>query len=35
VKWIEDSKGSGKDDSCWYLFDKNFKGNTTFFGRAA
>ena len=33
VKWIEDSKGSGKDDSCWYLFDKNFTGNTTFFGR--
>lgn len=35
VKWIEDSNGSGKDDSCWYLFDKNFVGNTTFFGRTA
>ena len=33
VKWIEDSKSSGKDDSCWYLFDKKFTGNTTFFGR--
>jgi len=33
VKWIEDSKGSGKDDSCWYLFDKKFTGDTTFFGR--
>jgi hypothetical protein len=21
VKWIEGSKGAGKDNSCWYLFD--------------
>lgn len=35
VKWIEGSKSAGKDDSCWYLFDKNFRGNTTFFGKNA
>lgn len=35
VKWIEGSKMSGKDDSCWYLFDKNFTGNTIFYGRTA
>lgn len=22
VKWIEDSKATGKDNCCWYLFDK-------------
>ena len=22
VKWIEDSKHKGKDNACWYLFDK-------------
>lgn len=22
VKWIPDSKHTGKDDCCWYLFDK-------------
>ena len=22
VKWIEDSKMTGKDNCCWYLFDK-------------
>lgn len=33
VKWIEGTNKAGKDDSCWYLFDKKFSGNTTFFGR--
>ena len=33
VKWIEGSTKAGKDDSCWYLFNKKFTGNTTFFGR--
>ena len=23
VKWIEGSKHTGKDNSCWYLFDKD------------
>lgn len=23
VKWIEDSKHTGKDNSCWYLFDND------------
>ena len=33
VRWIEDTKMSGKDDSCWYLFDKKNKNKTLFFGR--
>lgn len=33
VKWIENSKGSGKDDSCWYLFDAKHRGQTIFVGR--
>ena len=33
VKWIEGSKSQGKDNCCWYLFDKNFKGPTQFYGR--
>ena len=34
VKWIEDSKHTGKDNCCWYLFDKNAKWfSTEFFGR--
>ena len=33
VKWIEDSAGSGKDNACWYLFDKNKTGPTEFYGR--
>lgn len=32
VKWIKDSKHTGKDDSCWYLFDKS-QAPTQFFGR--
>ena len=30
VKWIEGSKHTGKDNSCWYLFEKNAK-KTEFF----
>lgn len=33
VKWIEDSKMSGKDNVAWYLFDWNRPGPTEFFGR--
>ena len=33
VKWIEDSKGAGKDDSCWYLFDARHEGTTKFYGK--
>jgi len=32
VKWIEDSKDSGKDDSVWYLFEKDTT-QTRFFAR--
>lgn len=32
VKWIPDSKMTGKDNCAWYLF-KNHKTTTTFFGR--
>lgn len=32
VKWVEDSKGSGKDNSCWYLFDFAHTGPTEFYG---
>jgi len=34
VKWIEDSKGVGKEDACWYLFDMNKAFEATeFYGR--
>ena len=33
VKWIEDSKFTGKDNACWYLFDKNEMSGTQFYGR--
>jgi len=33
VKWIEGSKSSGKDNCCWYLFDKTNKEATEFYGR--
>lgn len=32
VKWIEDSKMSGKDNVCWYLFGPE-KAQTVFYGR--
>ena len=25
VEWIKDSKGTGKDNCCWYYFDKDNK----------
>ena len=34
VKWIEGSKQTGKDNCCWYLFDKSLgTGGTLFYGR--
>ena len=33
VKWIEDSKGTGKDNCCWYLFDIKKQEPTVFYGR--
>ena len=32
VKWIEDSKHTGKDNAAWYLFSDR-AGRTTFYGR--
>ena len=32
VKWIEGSKNTGKDNCCWYLFDRD-AGVTKFYGR--
>lgn len=32
VKWIPDSKMTGKDNCCWYLFDQEGSG-ATFYGR--
>lgn len=36
VKWIPDSKMTGKDNCAWHLFDQTgvFEGQTRFFGRA-
>jgi len=33
VKWIPDSKMTGKDNCCWYLFDANSEGSAEFIGR--
>lgn len=33
VKWIPESKMTGKDNCAWYLFDKDFHGVTEFVGR--
>ena len=30
LKWIPDTKMTGKDNCCWYLFDQNPKHNTEF-----
>lgn len=35
VKWIPDSKMTGKDNCCWYLFDQKSEGSAQFTGRAA
>ena len=32
VKWIPDSKMTGKDNCAWYLFDQNVTGTTQFYG---
>lgn len=33
VKWIPDSKMTGKDNCCWYEFVLDFYGQTQFYGR--
>ena len=33
VQWIPDSKSTGKDNCCWYLFDSSDSQKTYFFGR--
>ena len=33
IKWIPDSKMTGKDNCAWYLFDKPSDEPTIFFGR--
>lgn len=33
LKWIEGTSVSGKDDCCWYLFDKYHTGGPHFYGR--
>ena len=33
VKWIEDSKMTGKDNCCWYLFDIHNTQQTLLYGR--
>lgn len=33
VKWIPDSKHTGKDNAAWYLFNKKSVGGTFFCGR--
>ena len=35
VKWIPDSKMTGKDNCCWYLFDQTSEAPARFIGRAA
>lgn len=35
VKWIADSKMTGKDNCAWHLFDAKSQGVTEFFGRPA
>ena len=35
VKWIPDSKMTGKDNCAWHLFDQNSEGQTEFVGRTA
>lgn len=34
VRWIEDSKSDGVDNSCWYFFNAT-NGPPTFYGRGA
>ena len=34
VKWFPDSKYTGKDNVCWYLFDRHNVEDTIFYGRS-
>lgn len=34
IKWIEGSKMTGKDNCCWYLFEKKYTRSIRFYGRA-
>lgn len=34
LKWIPGSKHTGKDNCCWYLFDKNHTGGPKFVPRS-
>lgn len=33
LKWIEGTTMSGKDDCCWYLFNKRHTGGPHFYGK--
>jgi hypothetical protein len=33
IKWIPNSTMTGKDNCCWYLFNKNVNHSTMFMGR--
>mgnify|MGYP000618976720 CR=1 FL=1 len=33
VKWIPNSKATGKDNCCWYLFSKQRTNDIKFYGR--
>lgn len=35
VKWIPDSKMTGKDNCAWHLFDQNSEGPAVFYGRTS
>lgn len=35
VKWVEGSKHTGKDNCCWFCFDRERSGLIRFYGRAA
>jgi hypothetical protein len=35
VKWIPDTKFTGKDNCCWHLFDARHRPATQFIGRVA
>ena len=33
VKWIPGTKSVGKDNCCWYLFDRYYDGVIKFYGK--
>ena len=33
IKWIPDTKSTGKDNCCWYLFDRKKNSKIHFFGK--